>query len=62
MSSKARLVDVQPGVKFKYNDIEHVRISDERVSCCVVYNAKKVDTGEKVQIAPITEVELVEAV
>jgi hypothetical protein len=60
MSNKSRLVDLKAGDKFRFNDKEHARIADERVSCCVVYNAKIIATGEKVQIAPITEVELID--
>lgn len=55
----SRLVDLKAGDKFLLNNQEHIRITDERISCCTVLNAKVVATGEKVQIAPITEVELI---
>ena len=55
----ARLVDLKAGDRFLLNNEEHIRIADERISCCKVLNAKVVSSGEKVQIAPITEVELI---
>jgi hypothetical protein len=54
-----KLVDLKTGDRFLLNNQEHIRIADERVSCCKVFNAKIVASGEKVQIAPITEVELI---
>lgn len=47
------------GDTFTTDGVSYVRITDERISCCKVFNAKKIDTNEKVQIIPITEVNLV---
>lgn len=55
------MVDLKNGDKFLYNQQEYVRIPDERVSCCKVFNAQCVATGEKIQIVPITEVEVIQS-
>jgi hypothetical protein len=54
-----KFVDLKTGDRFLLNNKEHLRIDDERISCCKVFNAKIVATEEKVQIIPITEVELI---
>jgi hypothetical protein len=54
-----KFVDLKPGDRFSLNNQEHIRINDERINCCKVLNAKIVATEEKVQIIPITEVELI---
>lgn len=56
-----KLVDLKTGDRFTYNGQEYTRIADERISCCKVFNAQAVTTGEKIQIAPITEVEQIKA-
>jgi hypothetical protein len=53
------MVDLKVGDKFILNEQEHLRIADERISCCKVLNAQNTATGEKVQVVPITEVQLV---
>jgi hypothetical protein len=47
------------GDQFTIDNVSYIRITDERISCCKVFNAKKIDTNEKVQIVPITEVNLI---
>lgn len=54
-----RFVDLQIDSKFKLDNQEYIKIQDERISCCKVLNAKLVSTNEKVQITPITEVEVI---
>lgn len=57
--SLKKFIDVQIGQKFTLNGIEYVKIPDERVSCCHVNNASQVnDTNTKIQVIPITEVEI----
>jgi hypothetical protein len=51
--------ELKVGDKFILDNIEHERITDERISCCKVLNAIRKDNQEKVQIVPITEVNLV---
>lgn len=46
------------GDNFTIDGVSYIRITDERISCCKVFNAQKIDTNEKVQIIPITEVVL----
>lgn len=49
------------GTKFRYNNTEYVKIENERVSCCRNNNAVMVaDATQKTQIAPITEVEVLD--
>lgn len=58
MSTK-QFKDLNVGDKFTIGGIEYTRIADERVSCCQVKNASLVsDPNNKVQIAPISEVEV----
>ena len=41
--------------KFTINGKEYKRISDQRVSCCKVFNAVSCDNpAEKIQIKPLT--------
>lgn len=56
-----KLFELKTGDRFTYNGLEYTRIADERISCCKVLNAQAVVTGEKVQIAPITEVDQIKA-
>jgi len=54
-----KFVDVQVGEKFTLNGIEYVKIPDERINCCKVNNASQTnDVGTKIQVIPITEVEV----
>lgn len=58
MSTK-KFMDLSVGTKFKTNNIEYIKIPDERISCCTVHNAAKADEqNTKVQILPLTEVEI----
>lgn len=58
MSTK-KFMDLSVGDRFKSGDVEYVKIPDERVSCCTVYNAAKADeTSTKIQVLPLTEVEV----
>lgn len=52
--------ELKVGDKFTLNNISYIRIADERISCCKVFNAQKVENNEKVQIVPITEVNISE--
>jgi hypothetical protein len=52
--------ELKVGDKFTIDNITYVRITDERISCCKVLNAQKLDNNEKVQIVPISEVVLIE--
>jgi hypothetical protein len=54
-----RFVDLQIDTKFKLDNQEYIKIPEERISCCKVLNAKIISTNEKVQIVPITEVEVI---
>jgi hypothetical protein len=56
-----RMADLKNGDKFLYNQQEYLRIPDERLSCCKVFNAQSVATGEKIQVVPITEVEVIQS-
>jgi len=52
-------MDLAVGDKFTTGGIEYEKIPDERISCCRVNNAKQVtDPNTKIQITPITEVEV----
>lgn len=58
MSTK-QFKDLQIGEKFTYNNVEYVRIADEKISCCRSNNA--VDTTEakaKTFIQPLSEVQV----
>lgn len=48
--------DVPVGTNFSYNNENYVKIADERVNCCKVYNAMKIDSSEKVMIIPAEKV------
>jgi hypothetical protein len=54
-----KFMDLAVGDKFTTGGIEYEKIPDERISCCRVNNAKQVtDPNTKIQITPITEVEV----
>lgn len=54
-----KFMDLKVGDKFKLNNIEYNKIPDERVSCCHVNNASTVtDPNKKIQVVPLTEVEI----
>jgi hypothetical protein len=50
--------DLVVGAKFSYNGETYTRIEDDRHSCCLVYNAQKDNTNEKVMIMPLENVEV----
>ncbi len=53
--------EVTNGQRFTMNSIEYIKIPEERVSCCSALNAVQADNrSAKVQVAPITEVEITE--
>lgn len=57
--SLKKFVDLAVGDKFTLNGIEYTRITDERISCCHVNNAAQInDPNTKIQVVPITEVEV----
>jgi hypothetical protein len=53
--------DLSHGQQFTYNSMEYIKIPEERISCCSVLNAVQADNrANKIQITPITEVEVAE--
>jgi hypothetical protein len=48
--------ELQVNDKFTYDNVEYIRIPDERISCCKVLNAKVVATNEKAFIVPANDV------
>lgn len=53
--------EITNGQHFTMNSIEYIKIPEERVSCCSVLNAVQADNrSSKVQVTPITEVEIAE--
>jgi len=50
---------LQVGTVFVLNDTEYVKIKDERISCCKLFNATlSTDSNQKHFIVPVTEVEV----
>jgi len=48
------------GEKFKFNNNEFVKVTEERISCCKIRcNAQNAATGEKIVFKPLDEVEKV---
>lgn len=48
------------GEKFKFNNIEFVKVPEERISCCKVKcNCQNCSTGDKIVLKPLDEVEKV---
>lgn len=54
MLKSFKFMDLSVGTKFTINDIEFERIPDERISCCKILNCKNIKTQEKIQIMPLT--------
>ena len=51
--------DVAVGSEFSMNGKKYVRIPDERINCCTVMNAAESDNrATKIQVVPITQVEV----
>ncbi len=50
--------DLVVGAKFTYNNETYIRIEDDRQSCCLVFNAQKENTNERVMILPLENVEV----
>ena len=51
--------EVVVGNEFMMNGKKYVRIPDERISCCQVMNAAEADNRSvKIQVIPITQVEI----
>jgi hypothetical protein len=57
-----KFFELKVGDKFVYNNVEHVKVKEERVSCCKVgCNARLTsDPNPKVVIKPLEEVTKVE--
>lgn len=59
-----KFMDLTTGTKFtrpEDNQIIYVKIDEERISCCKVLNAVNAsNSNEKIQILPLTEVNIVE--
>jgi hypothetical protein len=57
--NKQRFADLSVGTIFVLNGTEYVKIKDERISCCKLFNATlSTDSKQKHFIVPITEVEV----
>lgn len=55
-----RFADLSIGTKFIYDNKECVKIKDERITCCKLFNAMPPnDPGQKFFIPPISEVEVI---
>lgn len=51
--------EVAVGSEFLLNGIKYVRIPDERINCCQVMNAADINNrNTKIQVVPITQVEV----
>jgi len=60
MSTK-RFVDIEVGSRFSLNGVEYTKIPEERISCCKALNAQTTtEPHTKIQVIPITEVEIQE--
>jgi len=58
--SLQKFADIAIGTKFKTDNKEYIKIQDERISCCKLFNAVlATDSTKKHFIIPITEVEVV---
>ena len=58
-----KFMDLSTGTKFsKPEDSQtiYVKIDEERISCCKVLNAVNANNSEKIQVLPLTEVNVVE--
>lgn len=53
-----KFFELSVGDKFVYNSVEHIKVKEERISCCKVgCNAKLTsDANSKVVIKPLEEV------
>lgn len=52
--------DLKTGDTFKYNNLEYIKIAEERISCCKCFNAAlNSDKKNKIQVKPLTNVEKV---
>lgn len=59
--SVKKFFDLPVGTKFTLNDTEYTKIPEERISCCKALNAQTVnEPHSKIQVVPITEVEVQE--
>lgn len=57
--STQRFVDLAVGTKFIYDNKEYVKIQDQRITCCKVFNATLPgDPHQKFFIPPISEVQV----
>jgi hypothetical protein len=60
MSTTQKFVDIAIGTKFKFDNKEYIKIKDQRVTCCKVFNATLPDDpNQKFFIVPISEVEVI---
>ena len=51
--------EVAVGNEFVLNGKKYVRIPDERINCCTVMNAAELDNRSvKIQVVPVTQVEV----
>lgn len=56
-----KFFDIPVGTAFTLNNVEYIKITEERISCCKALNAETVtEPKSKIQVIPITEVEVKE--
>jgi hypothetical protein len=61
MMATKKFSELSNGQQFTFNSIDYIKIPEERISCCSVLNAVQAnDRSIKIQITPITEVEIAE--
>ena len=54
-----KFFDIPVGTTFTLNNVEYVKVTEDRISCCKVLNAETVtEPKTKIQVIPITEVEV----
>lgn len=59
MSKLVQFKDVPVEKSFKMNGVDYIKIPEIRLSCCSVLNAAHAsDINNKIQVLPLTEVEI----
>ena len=54
-----KFMEIAVGSRFVTEGQQYEKITDERISCCKVINAKLVaDNNQKIQVLPLTEVQV----
>lgn len=52
--------ELKVGDKFIYNDVEHTKITEVRISCCKVKHNCETSDGTKAVLKPLDEVQKIE--